>query len=327
MIISQTPLRVSFVGGGTDLPPFYRRHGGAVVSTAIAHYVYITLKELQPFHDHRYRVSYSRTELCRTVAEIQHPLVRECLRLLAVDAALEITSIADVPAGTGLGSSSSFTVGLLNALHAFKGEYVPWQQLAEEACQVEIEILGEPIGKQDQFIAAAGGLRHIVFRADDTVTTTPLICSRAAHDRLWSGMLALHVGGQRQAKDILKQWQSMPPDIETRLEQTSALTRQFLEAVQAGAPMAELGGVLHAAWELKRATGSKVSTARIDALCQRAREHGALGGKLLGAGGTGFLLLLVEPEQRAAVRAALSELLELALAPDVEGSRIIHYRR
>jgi D-glycero-alpha-D-manno-heptose-7-phosphate kinase len=298
-----------------------------VVATAIAQYVYITLKRLQPFHEHRYRVSYSRTELCSSVDEIQHPIVRECLRLLAIDAPLEITSIADVPAGTGLGSSSAFAVGLLHALHAFKGEYVPWSQLAEEACHIEIEVLGEPIGKQDQYLAAAGGLRHLVFRPDGSVTAAPVVCPTPSHERLWRGLLALHVGGQRRAKDILQGLQCMSPDIESRLLQTRELTREFLEALQASRPLAELGAVLHRGWELKRATGDGVTTARVDELYRRALQHGALGGKLLGAGGTGFLLLLVEPEQRDALRRSLPELLELPLAPDVEGSRIIHYRR
>src|SRR5687768_1671725 len=201
MIISRTPLRMSFVGGGSDLPSFYRRHGGAVVSTAISKFVYITLNEK---FDHRIRVSYSRTKEANSVSEVQHPLVREAMKLLEIDGGIEITSIADIPSrGTGLGSSSAFTVGLLHALHAFQGRYVSAKHLGEESSHIEIDLCGETIGKQDQYAAAYGGLNVITFNPDDTVDVEPIVCSRDVVMGLEDNLIAFYTGVTRSASTIL----------------------------------------------------------------------------------------------------------------------------
>src|SRR5687767_14853145 len=205
MIISRTPLRMSFVGGGSDLPSFYRKFGGAVVSTAINKFVYITLNEK---FDHRIRVSYSRTEEADTVAEVQHPLVRESMKLLGVEGGIEITSIADIPSkGSGLGSSSAFTVGLLHALHAYSGRYASAEQLAKEACAIEIERCGEPIGKQDQYAAAFGGFNFIEFNADDSISVEPILCRRETLLKLQENIIVFYTGISRSASAILKNQQ------------------------------------------------------------------------------------------------------------------------
>src|SRR5436190_11185655 len=205
MIISRTPLRMSFVGGGSDLPSFYRKFGGAVVSTAINKFVYITLNEK---FDHRIRVSYSKTEEADSIEQIQHPLVRESMKLLSVQGGIEITSIADIPSkGSGLGSSSSFTVGLLHALHAYSGRYASAEQLAKEACEIEINHCGEPIGKQDQFAAAFGGLNFIEFNADDSVFVEPILCKRETLLRLQENIIVFYTGISRSASAILKNQQ------------------------------------------------------------------------------------------------------------------------
>jgi D-glycero-alpha-D-manno-heptose-7-phosphate kinase len=204
MIISKTPFRVSFVGGGTDLKAFYRKRYGAVTSTSIDKYVYITVSRLSGYFDFNIRVSYAKTELVKKVEEIHHPIVRTALKLLGLERGIEIHSMADIPSRTGLGSSSSFTVGLLNALHAFKGEYASAEQLAEEACKIEIDILKEPIGKQDQYIAAYGGLKYIQFNADETVYVSPIICSVEIRAALFSNLLMFFTGWTRSASEILE---------------------------------------------------------------------------------------------------------------------------
>jgi len=330
VIISRTPLRVSLVGGGSDLPAWYERHGGAVVSMAIQQFVTIIVKRLAPFHDHRFRVSYSKTELASSVAEIAHPLVREALSLLDIDEPLEIVSISDVPAGTGLGSSSAFTVGLLHALHALRGEQPSWRQLADEACEIEIERLSEPIGKQDQYIAAAGGLEHIVFRPDGGVDVQPVRCSATRLAALEARLVAVHTGGARRAGDILREIEPSNTGTTRALRELAALCepmRAILEADGGGEPSAGLEGVgelLDLAWSSKRTLAGSVSSPRIDELYRTARQAGATGGKLLGAGGSGFLLLYVEPQVRAAVLQALNRHLTLPVRVAHQGSRIVY---
>ncbi len=319
MIVSRTPLRISFVGGGSDLPGWYRQHGGAVVSTAIRQHVTILVKPLAPFHPHRYRVAYSRTELAPSRDAIEHPLVREALRLLDIDEPLEIVSVSDVPAGTGLGSSSSFTVGLLHALHAYRGERPCWEQLAEEACTIEIERLGEPIGKQDQTIAAAGGLRHIRFLRDGRVEARTLAVDQARLDAFEAHLLAFYTGGQRRAGSVLGQLDHHAADTSDRLSSLTELCEPAVELLEGRGELAAFGSLLHRAWELKRGERG-VTNPHIDTLYQRARAAGALGGKLLGAGGAGFLLLFAEPETQPRIRAALADLHELSISLEPGGS-------
>lgn len=323
MIISRTPLRMSFVGGGSDLPAFYRRHGGAVVSTAIDRYVYVTVNAK---FDQRIRVSYSRTEEVRSADRVRHPLVREALRNLGIDGGVEITSVADIPSrGTGLGSSSSFTVGLLHALHAFRGQFRSADQLAAESCQIEIERCGEPIGKQDQYAAAFGGFNFIQFHPDDTVTVEPIVCRRETVQALQNRLLTFYTGITRRAAGVLA---GKVAAIEREaakqrmLVRMVALARQLKTALQDN-HLEAFGELLHENWMLKKRLGRHVSNPRIDAWYDRARRAGAVGGKLLGAGAGGFLLFDAPPERHEAIARALAGLRRVAFRFEPLGSRIL----
>jgi len=323
MIISRTPLRMSFVGGGSDLPAYYRRFGGAVVSTAINKFVYITVNEK---FDHRIRVSYSKTEEANSVARIKHPLVREAMKLLGIEGGLEISSIADIPSkGSGLGSSSSFTVGLLHALHAWSQRYASAEQLAKEACEIEIDRCGEPIGKQDQFAAAFGGLNFIQFNQDDSVSVEPILCKRETLERLQENILVLYTGITRSASGILKNQQAgvaaqkskqkmLGRMVELALEIKTELQRNNLDA---------FGEIIHANWELKKGLAQQISTSVIDDWYEKARQHGAIGGKLLGAGTGGFLMFYAPREKHEAITRALSKLRKIEIAFEPQGSKII----
>lgn len=323
MIISKTPLRMSFVGGGSDLPGFYSRHGGAVLSTAIDKYVYITVNQR---FDHTFRISYSRTEEVSSVDEVQHPLARECLRLVGCTGGVEVTSIADIPArGTGLGSSSSFVVGMLRALHAYAGRYVSAGVLARQACEIEVERCGAPIGKQDQYAAAFGGLNVIRFHPDGAVDIEPVVCAPTAVAALQSQLLVFYTGGARSASAILAE---QARNVETDATKQDALRRmvslvgESRRALQAGDLLA-FGEILHENWVLKSTLARDVSNAQIDEWYKQARTHGALGGKLLGAGGEGFLLVQAPVERHDAITAALSALRQVPFAFERSGSQII----
>src|SRR5438477_1723511 len=323
MIISRTPLRMSFVGGGSDLPVFYRKYGGAVVSTAINQFVYITVNKK---FDEQIRLSYSKTEEARTVEKIKHPLAREAMKLLELDGGLEITSIADIPArGSGLGSSSTFTVGLLHALHAYAERYASAEQLAREACQIEIERCGEPIGKQDQYAAAFGGFNFIEFNADDSVSVEPILCKRETIQRLQDNLLMFYTGIVRSASAILKNQQAsvmaekskqkmLCRMVELARELKAELQKNNLEA---------FGEIIHANWELKRSITNEISTSQIDQWYQLARRHGAVGGKLLGAGSGGFMMFYAPRERHEEITRALKGLRRIDLRFEPQGSRII----
>ncbi len=314
---------MSFVGGGSDLPSFYRKFGGAVVSTAINKFVYITLNEK---FDHRIRVSYSRTEEADTVAEIQHPLARECMKLLGSRGGLEITSIADIPSkGSGLGSSSSFTVGLLHALHAYSGRYASAQRLAEEACDIEINRCGEPIGKQDQYAAAFGGFSFIEFNPDDSVFVEPILCQRETLARLQESILVFHTGISRSASAILKNQQEAVASSEAKqgtLRRMVQLARD-LKAELHRNNLGAFGDILHEGWELKRSVTSGISNPEIDRWYALARGAGAVGGKLLGAGSGGFMMFCAPPERHEAIERALGELRRIPMRFEPQGSRIL----
>lgn len=323
MIISRTPLRMSFVGGGSDLPSFYRQHGGAVVSTAINKFVYITVNEK---FDHRVRVSYSRTEEANTIAEIQHPLVREAMTLLGLKGGLEITSIADIPSkGSGLGSSSAFTVGLLHALHAYSGRYASAEQLAREACTIELERCGEPIGKQDQFAAAYGGFNFIQFNPDDSVSVEPILCRRETLAQLQSNILVFYTGLSRSASAILKSQQEAVTASPAKQKTLQRMVQQAhdLKAALQQNDLGAFGQIIHEGWELKRGLTGEISNPEIDAWYAKARHAGAVGGKLLGAGSGGFLMFYAPPEQHEVISAALPELRQIPMRFESQGSRII----
>ena len=324
MIISRTPLRISFCGGGSDLPAYYRQEYGAVVSTAINKYIYITVN---PKFDHKIRASYSTTEIVDTVDELKHELIREALHLLQIKGGIEITSISDIPStGSGLGSSSSFTVGLLNALYSYKGIFVGADRLAHEACQVEIEHCKKPIGKQDQYIAAYGGIQFIRLNDDDSVYVDPIICSQGTRQVLANSLLLLYTGIGHDAGDILmEQNHNLINKTETRLILRSMveLAEQTREALQTN-DLQSFGEALHASWTYKRQLAGSISNSLIDEWYERSRKAGAIGGKILGAGGGGFLLLFSPPERHEAIREALPELRAIPFRLEQQGSKIIY---
>ncbi len=323
MIITRTPFRVSFVGGGTDLPDFYRLEPGAVVSTAINRYMYIVVNKR---FDDTIRISYSKTEIAKDVEQIRHPIVREALKLTGITRGIEVVSIADVPAGAGLGSSSSFTVGLLNALYAYKEVLKSAEELAREACHIEIDIVGEPIGKQDQYIAAYGGLRYIQFNPDETVFTEPVIYGSQSRDELSQNLLLFYSGETRAAGSILmKQKANMGQGDKLELmRQMRDMAAELKNHLNNHSSPDILGRFLHQGWLLKKQLSSGISNDRIDEYYQKAIKAGALGGKVLGAGGGGFLLLYCLKENQEMVQQALSDLPLTRLLLEPEGSKIIY---
>jgi D-glycero-alpha-D-manno-heptose-7-phosphate kinase len=324
MIISRTPLRVSFIGGGSDLPAFYRREAGTVVGTAIDKYIYITVNKK---FDHWIRASYSVTEMVESVGEVKHELIRESLRLLALDGGIEITSISDIPSqGTGLGSSSTYTVGLLNALHAYRGEYADEHRLAGEACQIELDRCSKPIGKQDQYIAAFGGLKCIQFNPDETVYVDPIICRFETKRRLEESLLLLYTGKTRSADTILReQARRTASDDGTAAcaRKLSELARDLRRALCENRSDI-VGELMHNAWETKKQMAPGISSEQIDLWYDRARAQGAIGGKILGAGGGGFLLLYAPLIHQERIIRALPELRRVPFRFEPQGSKIIY---
>lgn len=321
MIISRTPFRISFAGGGTDLEDFYSvEPPGAVVSACLDKYMYICINKR---FDHTVRVSYSKTEIVDTFDEIKHPIVREALKLTGITGGIEITSIADIPSGTGLGSSSSFTVGLLHALYAYKGIYVAPETLATEACHIEIDILREPIGKQDQFIVAFGGLQHIRFNSDGTVYVDPIVCSKETKAELSDNLLMFYTGNSRMSSSILsKQKKDMSKNLKY-LTSMRNLSTEIKKILTKGKNLSEFGKALHEGWMLKKQLADDISNENIDEYYAKALNVGAVGGKLVGAGGGGFLLLYVERHNQRRVREALASLREVPFSFEPEGSKII----
>ena len=327
MIISRTPFRVSLFGGGTDYPAWFREHGGAVLGTAIDKYCYISVRYLPPFFEHRHRIVYSKVELVREVREIQHPAVRGVLGELAVDAGLEIHHDADLPARSGLGSSSSFTVGLLNAVHAMRGRMVTKSELGREAIRIEQDVLKESVGCQDQIWAAYGGLNKIDFLPDGSFAVTPVILPPERRRELRQSMMLFFTGFSRYASDFAKDQLDNLKRRAVQLKTMRAMVDQAVDILRdEHAPVRELGELLHESWRLKRELAESVSTGAIDAIYEAGRAAGAVGGKLLGAGGGGFILFIVEPDRREAVRERLRHLIHVAFDFDTEGSKIVLYQ-
>ncbi|HEY8288015.1 MAG TPA: kinase [Acetobacteraceae bacterium] len=325
MIISKTPLRLSFVGGGSDIPDYYREHGGAVLATSIDKFVYITVNKR---FDETLRVSYSQTEEVDTAEHLQHRLFRAVLMKLGISGGLEITSIADVPSrGSGLGSSSAFTVGLLHCAYAYKGIYKSKSDLAAEACEVEIDILNEPIGKQDQFGAAMGGLNVIRFNPDDTIDVEPVLAPAGVIEAVERSMLMFYTGKTRSASALLRQ---QSEDMKASQDKRNAMKR-MVELVDVmrrelgGANVGTVGDILHESWLLKRSLSGGISTGTIDEAYQAARAAGATGGKLLGAGGGGFMVFFAPPEQHERIKASLGHLRHVDFRFERQGTSIIFY--
>ncbi len=314
---------MSFVGGGTDLPVFYRRFGGAVVSTAINQFIYVTVNKK---FDDRIRVSYSRTEEARSPERVRHPLVREGMKMLGIRGGIEITSVADIPAkGTGLGSSSSFTVGLLHVLHAYAERYASAEQLAQEACEIELTRCAEPIGKQDQYAAAFGGLNFIQFNQDDSVVVEPIICKRQTIEQLQSHILTFYTGITRSASNILQHQQRAVASEKKKqavMRQMTDLARQLRHDLQQNRADA-FGEIIHEGWALKKRLSRGITNDLIDDWYAKARKAGAVGGKLLGAGAGGFLMFYAPPERHGAIAQALGNLRRVDFRFEPQGSRII----
>lgn len=328
MIISMTPIRVSFLGGGTDYPEYFDRHGGATLGSTIDKYTYITVSPLTEFFDHSTRVSYSTTELCINIDEIQHPSVRECLRFLGIECGVEINVVADLPARTGLGSSSSFTVGLLHALHGFKGKLVGWEQLAEEAVYVEREMIKERVGLQDQYTCARGGLLHLEFNGNNSVNTEPVVISKDRWKAFSERLMLFYTGIQRYAHEVLEQQleRTTAGVVSTDLRKLHGLVEQGIDVLSNGHDLSSFGELLNDGWNCKKRLSDTVSNQAIDDAYERALKSGAIGGKLLGAGGGGFLLLYVEPYNHDAVRQSLSDMREVPFEFENQGSQIVFYR-
>jgi D-glycero-alpha-D-manno-heptose-7-phosphate kinase len=325
LIVTRTPLRISLAGGGTDLADFYERDYGAVLSTAIDNYIYVTVKPHSPLFNEPIRLNYSKSEEVHRIDELENNIARECLRFMKVEPPIYISTVGDHPASTGLGSSSSFAVGLLNALHAYRGERVTAGQLAEEASHVEIEMLGEPIGKQDQYAAAFGGLNFFVFKPGGAVTVEPQRMSSRGLRELFEAMLLFWTGHQRDAGQVLSEQRAnieskMNPLLEMR---GHAHDLQELLHRDGAVDVLEVGRILDETWQLKRGLASTISTDEIDVWYRLARDAGAVGGKLCGAGGGGCILFIAPPDRHESVRAALHDLIEVPVGHEVHGSQVL----
>ena len=325
MIISRTPYRVSFFGGGTDYPAWFREHGGAALATTIDKYCYITCRHLPPFFEHRIRVVYSRMESRQHVDEIQHPSVREVLRFLAMERGVEIHHDGDLPARSGMGSSSAFTVGLLNAVSALQGKMPDKHRLAVDAIYLEQEVLKETVGSQDQISAAYGGFNHITFLPNGEFTVRPVTIPRMRIQELNDHLLLFYTGIQRTASDVAD---SYVPNLEARRRQLRIIRDLVDEATSVLSGQQDLGAfgdLLHEAWEAKRSLSPQVSNPEVEAIYQEARACGARGGKLTGAGGGGFMLLFAPPDRHALIRERLKHLLNVPFRFEFGGSQIIFY--
>lgn len=323
MIITRSPLRISLGGGGTDLPSYYREHTGFLLAAAIDKYVYITIHE--PFTNDVI-VKYSRMEVVPDASQLQHPIVRESLKLLGISSRIEITSLSDIPAGTGLGSSGSFTTALLRGLHLLKRNFVPTAELAEQACHIEIDLLGEPIGKQDQYIAAFGGLTCFTFNPDDTVAVQPLLLPPETIHNLEDNLALFFTGYTRNASQILKDQDSRSREKDGEMIRNLHFVKQLGCRSKAALEAGDLRGfaeLMHAHWEHKKARSQGMSNARIDDLYDFARANGALGGKVIGAGGGGFLMFYTEEKSRLRAAMARAGLREVRFRFDFGGTHVV----
>jgi D-glycero-alpha-D-manno-heptose-7-phosphate kinase len=325
MIISRTPFRVSFFGGGTDYPAWYRTHGGAVLATTIDKYCYLSCRYLPPFFEHKIRVVYSKIENCHSVEEIAHPAVREILRYCKIDRGVEIHHDGDLPARSGMGTSSSFTVGLLHALYALKGQMPAKAQLAGESIVIEQEILKETVGSQDQVLAAHGGFNHIIFHTGGEITVKPVTATAVRLNDLNRHLMLFYTGIRRTASDVAETFVNGLDDKERQLRSIGDLTNEAVSVLCGKSKVAVFGELLHSAWQVKRDLSSKVSNSDIEEIYAEAMSAGAVGGKLLGAGGGGFILFFVPPSKQTIVRRKLNKLIYVPFKFESSGSQIIFF--
>lgn len=323
MIISRTPLRVSLFGGGSDLKVYYQNSPGIVLSTAIKKYIYITVNKK---FDDLIRVSYSSTEIVDSVDKIKHNIIREALKLVGIDKGIDVVYMGDVPlgsAGTGLGSSSALAVGVLNALYAYKGIHADAETLAQQACKIEIEILKNPMGKQDQYASAYGGLNTIQFNPDESVFTDPIIFDCETKQSLESKFLMFYTGVERLSSSILGAQELNISSNSANIDNVVNIAQKGIDALRNN-QISHIGELLHENWEQKKQFASNVSNPALDDIYLAARQAGAVGGKLLGAGGGGFFLFYCEPQKQQAVRNTLSRLKESSFSFEGQGSKIIY---
>lgn len=325
MIISRTPFRISFFGGGTDYPAWYRRHGGAVLAATIDKYCYLTCRYLPPFFDHRIRLVYREIETCQAISQIRHPAVREGLKFLGINRGIELHHDGDLPARSGMGSSSAFTVGLLHALYALNGRMPSKKQLAAESIFLEQEVLGETVGSQDQVMAAYGGLRHVRFESNGEIVASPVVLSPDRLAEFQAHLMLFYTGIARTAAEVAKTYVDGIDSRRRQLRLLQKLVEESIDILTSDKDLTALGELLHEAWEAKRSLSDKVSTTTVDALYERARSAGALGGKLTGAGGGGFLLLFVPPERQSETAEALKQLIHVPFAFESGGSQVIFH--
>lgn len=327
MIITRTPFRISFFGGGTDYPDWVKQNGGAVLGATIDKYCYITLRVLPPFFRHRYRVVYSKVETVEEINEIQHPVVRAVLSKSEFKRGLEIHHDGDLPARSGLGSSSSFTVGFINAVAAMKGDMIPKEDLAKQAIHVEQTLLGEPVGYQDQILAAHGGFNKVTFNKNTTFDVAPMVIDSDKVSQIEDHLMLFFTGISRYSADVA---QSQVQNLKNREKELSKMRDMVDDAIRMLSSnngfLKDFGNMLHETWQYKRELSSKVTTAFIDETYQAARDAGAMGGKILGAGGGGFILFFVKPENQQNVRKALSKLVHVPFKFENTGSRIVLYQ-
>ncbi|MCK4809557.1 MAG: kinase [Candidatus Omnitrophica bacterium] len=325
MVISRTPFRISFFGGGTDYPAWYKENSGAVLSTTIDKYCYITCRRLPPFFEYKHRILYSKYEHINEIQEIKHPSVRETFRFMNIKDGLEIHHDGDLPARSGLGSSSSFTVGLLHVLYALRGNMVTKKRLALEAIHIEQEMIRENVGSQDQVIVSFGGLNKIEFSGEHDIAIRPITIRDSRLQELQDHLMLYFTGFTRIASNIAKHKISQIPKKGVELRSLHGMVDEAINILNGDSDICEFGKLLHESWKFKKGLSKKVSNSNIDEIYEKARKAGVIGGKILGAGGGGFILFFVKPERRKEIRKALRHLLYVPLRFDKTGSQIIYY--
>lgn len=327
MIITRTPFRISFFGGGTDYPAWFQENGGQVLATTINKYCYISCRYLPPFFEHKHRIVYSRIENVKNIDEIEHPAIKGVLSWMNWERGLEIHHDGDLPARSGLGSSSSFTVGLINTLLALRGERISKKELGQKAIHVEQEIINEHVGSQDQISAAYGGFNRIEFHRNGDFTVEPVVIDRDRLEELQSHLMLFFTGISRYAAEIAK---SKIDNFKDRVKELKAIDQMVTQGqsilLTPGTPIAEFGTLLHEAWMYKRSLSDKVSNVFVDEVYETARKNGAIGGKILGAGGGGFFLIFARPEDHGRVREALKDLIHVPIRFEWGGSQVVLYQ-
>lgn len=326
MIISKTPFRISFFGGGTDYPAWYGEHGGAVISTTIDKYCYISLRYLPPFFEHKHKIVYSNIENVKSIDEIQHPVVKALLKYFDIKDGMEIHHDGDLPARSGLGSSSAFTVGLLNSLHALKGKIISKFEMAKQAIDVERNIIKENVGSQDQVAVAYGGFNKITFYTNHDFRIAPMTLKRERIVQLEQHLMLVFTGFSRSASEIAQEQIKNIPNRKKELTAIRQMVDCAIDILNSDRDIVEFGKLLHESWEFKKCLSSKISNSKLDDLYKTALGYGAVGGKLLGAGGGGFMLLFVCPKDREKLKQSLKDYLEVKFSFENEGSQIIYYK-